>query len=1118
MLSFYNINSIAKYERRILLRSWFFRIFVILSLLVIGVFSASTVFDKNPFTWSYRSLPSAMFYSNMFLLNIFQSIIAVFLATDFLKRDKKLNTSEVLFIRPMTNTEYIFGKTLGLLTVFIILNLLVIILSSIYLLISNQIPFQIIPILLYFFLISIPTLFFIIGLSYTLMIVIKNQPVAFILLLGYIALILFYLGPKIGYLFDYMVFVMPMAFSDIIGFNNFSQILIHRLSYFILGCAFIVFTVWKLNRIPNRTSSNWSLAIISLLLFCVAAFGFFRLYSQNKMIKSQRAEYARLCSAYFNRPVPEMTNASIKFEYGKTVKAQSEMTLKNLSGQLIDTLFLSINPGFKVEKMFDSETEYVFEQESLLVKVILTSPMKLNQKMKLTMEYSGKPNFDIAYLDNEHEVVYGYERMMSLRIDREYGFYTNNYVLLTKENLWYPIPGIAYDPGSPAIFRQQFTKFDLEVTTKPGLLPVSQGKRSKTDSLIYRFTVRDPLPQLSLTIGKYKERNIDISGIDVRLNYMDGHDYFDEYLSELKDTLGDLIVEFLNDYERPLGSYYPYTEFSLVEVPVQFATQSHSWTSTQANSQPQMVFFPEGGFNVMQADFKSGARRIQKDSERNKEGLEEVEIQAKVFTNFLKSVFTEENSNIRFGSNDLSTKSNPYSIFPNYYYYVNYITSDECPVLNYAFESYLMKGEEDPRQMFMKRITGISDGERANMLLKNKSLKQIIADEDDQIAVNRVLKAKGAYLLLWLEKQINNDKFRQFLLDYLYDNSYREIKYNELASALSQEFNIELNSFISDWYNANKLPSFTFGKFTVVETIEKSQAVYVVKTKVTNISEVAGLVKFTFQLGEGGRRGGPGGFMRGATDEETEDRIYLIDARQTKEFQIVLSESPRSVIYNSLLSENIPSSAMENSLRPEKDDKMKAVEFEKISDKPVVLFGENELILDNKDEGFTVYDPAMKNPLRQFVEKKKKTSDTEFVGEGFGQTPSTWGLSANSDYFGKIEHSAMIVRSGDGNKIATWKKVLPSAGYYDIFVYLNKERRRGRGRNGGGSDPTGKYVYTVIHDDGSEEVELEVKDFEDGWNLLGSFYLSSDTSIVSLSDKGGANKVVADAVKWELQR
>ncbi|MDA3928168.1 MAG: hypothetical protein PF541_04375, partial [Prolixibacteraceae bacterium] len=799
MISFYNIFAIAKYERRILLRSWFFRIFAILSLLIIGIYSGATLFDKNPFTWMFRSLPSALIYSNMFLLNIFQSVIAVFLATDFLKRDKKLNTSEVLFIRPMTNLEYIFGKTLGLISVFLILNLLVVLLTSIFLLISNQVVFQITPILLYLFLVSVPTLVFIIGISYAIMIIIKNQPVAFILLLGYIALVLFYLGDKVGFLFDYMVFVKPLPYSDIIGFSNLSDVLFHRLSYLILGASFIFFTAWRLNRLAHSRFSNWNLAIVSLVLLLIASYGFYHQYQSLEIRKEKRIEYASIASNNFDYLVPEMKKASIVFEYGNEIKAQSTMFLENNTGSSIDTLLFSINPGLKVIRVMNNDSELAFKQNLLVVKVPLSKTMNDNDELSILIEYEGVPDFDVAYLDNEDEDVFDFVRLMSLRIDQQYGFYNKNFVLLTKENLWYPVPGIAYDPSRPAIFRQQFTNFDLTVHTKPDMLPISQGISSTSDSINYHFKTRDPLSQLSLTIGNYETKNVEVEGIDVQLAYIKDHDFFTEHLDELKDTIDDLVLEFLDDFERPLGLYYPYQVFSLVEVPAQFNSQAHSWTASLAQSQPQMIYLPEWGFNVRQLDFKSNSRRIKKNSERNKEGLTEKEIQAKVFTNFMKGLFAENNADMRFDPT-AGSQSNPYSIFPNYFYYVNYITSEECPVLNYAFESYLMKGEDDPRQMFMSRMTGINDGEKANLLLKDKSLEQIIAEEDDQEAVNRVLKAKGSYLLTWMEKQIDNDDFQQYLFDYLYNNSYKEIKYTEMAKSFSNEFNFEMGSFISDWY------------------------------------------------------------------------------------------------------------------------------------------------------------------------------------------------------------------------------------------------------------------------------------------------------------------------------
>ncbi len=256
MISLRNINTIARYERRILFRSWFFRIFAILAILFIGLFSGSTFFNRNPFTWMFRSLPSAIVYSNFFLLNIVQSVIAVFLASDFIKRDKKLDTAEVLFIRPMSNFEYITGKTMGLLGVFVTLNLLLMLLTSVFIFISGQVPFRIMPFVAYFLMVSIPSLVFIIGLTFALMTLLRNQAITFIVLLGYIALVLFYLAGKPGYVFDYMLFAMPVPFSDIIGFSSTQYIVWHRMAYLLLGTGLILFSTAFLNRIPNKAANK----------------------------------------------------------------------------------------------------------------------------------------------------------------------------------------------------------------------------------------------------------------------------------------------------------------------------------------------------------------------------------------------------------------------------------------------------------------------------------------------------------------------------------------------------------------------------------------------------------------------------------------------------------------------------------------------------------------------------------------------------------------------------------------------------------------------------------------------------------------------------------------------
>ena len=124
MNSISNIFLISKFESRVLMRSWFFRIFAAISMIFIIIFDLVLLFNDGP-RWNTRAVPSVIPYANMIFMNVAQAIIISFLATDFLRRDKKLDTTEVIYIRSMSNGEYVLGKSIGALKVFFILNLVV---------------------------------------------------------------------------------------------------------------------------------------------------------------------------------------------------------------------------------------------------------------------------------------------------------------------------------------------------------------------------------------------------------------------------------------------------------------------------------------------------------------------------------------------------------------------------------------------------------------------------------------------------------------------------------------------------------------------------------------------------------------------------------------------------------------------------------------------------------------------------------------------------------------------------------------------------------------------------------------------------------------------------------
>ena len=121
MLFLKNIQSVSKYESKLLYRSWFFKVFATLTV-VATIFTAIGTLEESRYV---ESIPTLLGYSLMFTFNIGQAIVSIFLASEYLKRDKQLDTSEIFYVRPLSNAEYLLGKMWGTIRVFLLLNFIV---------------------------------------------------------------------------------------------------------------------------------------------------------------------------------------------------------------------------------------------------------------------------------------------------------------------------------------------------------------------------------------------------------------------------------------------------------------------------------------------------------------------------------------------------------------------------------------------------------------------------------------------------------------------------------------------------------------------------------------------------------------------------------------------------------------------------------------------------------------------------------------------------------------------------------------------------------------------------------------------------------------------------------
>lgn len=1121
MISLHNINSIAKYERKTLFRSWFFRIFSILALLVLFAMNLGMLTDAGDPQWILRAIPSGIPYFNLLILNVAQAIIAVFLASDFLKRDKKLDTTEVIYMRSMTNGEYVIGKTLGNMQVFMILNIAVLGMALIFNLVSPGTYVSWWSYLLYLVLISIPTLVFIMGLSFLLMSLIRNQAVTFVIILGYIGLTLFLIQDAYYYVFDYMAFNIPMLRSGITGFGNLAVILGHRGIYFFLGAGFIFLTIFLLKRLPQSESMTWASVVLSVVFIAAGAWLAFshvhRFVSNDRL----RAHAIELNNHYASGPVADVVTHALQVQHlGQSIAVTSKMTLVNNNRQPIDTLVFALNPGLEVSMARVGGTETTPVRKLQLLLLPLSRPFTGPDTLGVELTYAGNINEAFCYLDIDNETQREKYGEFVINVDKRYAFIEPEYLLLTREAGWYPETGASYSTRNFGWNRIYFTDFRLEVTTDTSLVALSQGEISRPAPGTFRFVNNQPLTQISLAIGPYVQKKMESEGVEFGIWHFREDDFFSEALPDISDTIPALIGERFRDFLRTYNMEYPFKRLSVVEVPAQFKSFERVWSFQPEMVQPEQVFLPEKGFLLRDMDVRTQIRRSKRWMERDGASMTDKDYQVMAVNNILGN-FTREGGrpNIRFSAGQVTAateSANPYFLFPQLYYFSNHVRSERWPVTNLVLEAYFKSQSSSMQAGWMRDMTGMSEDEMANIALQDASFEELLASKEKRSLVDNLIKLKGDVLFTMIQAGAGEADFGAFLRKTLAESRFRVLPFDSLDLKVEQETGTSISPVMNNWFKEKRLPGYLISPVTAVNTKAGDQIRTMVTYSASNTSEVDGVIKLTFR--SGGPGGGGRGRMRGGMSPDDQiTKILSLKAGESKQVSYLFDSEPRGVTINTLTSANVPQTLMNFFGKVEEDLKVVPREGEILLDKPVAMLQPNEILVDNEDPGFTFTVNENISLLRRLIVREEE-SDLKYKGFNNWRPPLNWTATTNSGFYGHYVRSAYYIKSGPGDQSATWSIPVTEPGHYDIFVYVNNMGGRrgpmmGGPRGGGGQEEAGEYHYFITHDDGETEQTLQLQTAETGWNSLGAFYLSPGNARVVLTNKSASRIVVADAVK-----
>ena len=810
--------KIAAYEAKILLRSWGFRIFALLGLIIISLLTAGIAVPSFSFPYYFRSLSGSIPLFSFKLFNVFQGIIVVFLATEFFKRDRRTDSTQVIFSRSFSNTSYILGKFFGILGLFILMNIFVGLITALIHLFLSVTPFSLKAYLIYFLTLNLPTLVFLTGLSFVLGMTIRSQAAVVLLGLALSSLSLAVLGSKAYFIPDIFGFHTPLIYSDFIGLGNSAQLFYLRFPYVLLGLGFVFGTVLLAKRLRQST---WATALSGTLsvLFILSAFGLIFSHVQaNIDIDTFSCELLAQSQKYAEVPALSIESCSLDVDFsGNVLSASSEILLKNSRENPVDSILMTLNPGLQVSRVTSGGRVPDFSREGHILLIQLPKPLAPGENSDLQIDYAGTPLEAYCYLDIDGEALRKPSKLGLYNVPKKHIFLSEKFVHLTPEFGWYPRPGIPLSHRFPGAVESDLCRYTLRVSLPEGRTAVSQGLPKIEESSgrkIYTFRPKTLLPQISLTVGPFEERTLKVKDVEYRLYTLPGHDYFRQYFAAITADLPQTITQLKNEFEVILGLDYPYEQLAFVEVPIHFYSQKRLWSAADETVQPQLVFLPEMGTLCEGADFASMARWFKKGRGKGNRGKEitSAQMQTDFFNSFVRTNFLgtqPAKGGFRDGALSRVTESDlnaEYNLMPNYFAFTSTLASNRWPILHSALESWLQDRISAASFRF-DRSGGLTDQERTNRLLDGRSMSDLMAEKNlSDSELYNVILAKGKYLMTVIESRIQEDNFGQTLLGFLEEKKFSTITEEEFLQFLFAYKEFDLEPLMASWYEEKQLP------------------------------------------------------------------------------------------------------------------------------------------------------------------------------------------------------------------------------------------------------------------------------------------------------------------------
>ena len=1100
MLSiFHNIWGVARYERKMLFRTIKFRILGGLGMsipVLLGIGFAIAEANGAELPVGIDSYVPFLVYSFL------QTIVIAFIVGDFRSADEQAHIYEVVAGRPISTAELVAGKYLGIVSALAILSLGVLVLTlgiqAAKISMTGN-PFTIKPYIGYLVFMNLPALIFMSSVTFFLGALLRRQAAVALIVIGYLLAVLLFLGKRYDGIYDFGAFFTPLYYSDLIGLADITQVGLKRLFYVLLGIGFFGFSIDRYPRLAHSLIARWFGRGCALTGFGLAVGLYFYMDADAQDGKAYRSSLLKQQVAVANIPVAEINHYDLALTLlGEApLAASGTITLKNPHEVPLDTLILSLNPGFKIQSLTRANGDaIVWERTGGVIRVVPEKPLLSERELDLMLAYAGDINTDGFDLKREkakpklrkREGPFGIFNKGSLT-----AWIRDNSIFLPPRSRWYPVTGVDY--GYEDTRAVSFSTANLQITYPQGIEVITQGQVGKTDTLGTQVTrqwvVEKPVPVLSLNAGEYRVYRATIHDVECALYAHSAHLRPVRFFEGAEEEILRALEQIMDAMEQESGMKYPYSSLSLVEIPFHVQWYYEGWEEKGGLTQPGVLMIEEDVF--MRQQFTRDFKRYQERSRGNREpkDIKKDLLVRAVFSTF----FSREGNSGRQGQPGGLFRSPVVQLWAYDKQFVGehhsllkkgmpmYLQNDLSTNMTSAFYSSQRRGGGGDRGRGgpggRGRPGGGSGAGWDTLVAKMQRKSFADLNPETQAGLYRqVLDAKGPALFQMMESFLGEETFRTVLDDIDHNHKYEDIDFSTFERAAvgdttESEDSQKLQRLVNDWIFSTEIPGYTLTRVKALKMDDGfGMVVFQLILRIKNSEPGRGYVQIT---------------ATGRGDEAVKG--VEIEGGQEIEVSMVLWEQPFRVMVEPFFARNrrplmSPVRVPENVTEGFPTSYVKDVTGEDS--------GPVEIIVDNDDDGFSM-------PVRRA---------TRYFRPGL--KGGNWREQGLPMAFGRFETNFRMKPPGDGAQPAVWTAQIPRDGEFDVGFYFVDPSMARRMRVGS------TFTLTIFHGGKADTLEMERDQMKAGWNYLGRYkFAEGEEAVVELSDRA-EGRLYADAVRWRF--